>query len=330
MQIKIAVVGSNSFSGSHFIDLLIEEGKYDIIGLSRSREKTPIFLPYKKHKKPPFKFFRTDLNKDVKETVEILSLFKPDYIVNFAGLIEVASSWKYPQQYIRTNTLAQVSLMTLLSDSVNLKSYIHISTPEVYGSCVNAREDALYNPSSPYAVSKAAADMYLNILENSRKFPARIIRSTNVYGPGQQLFRIIPKTVISLKKGKVIPLDGGGKAVKSYIHIKDVCRGIMAVINKGRDGNIYHFSPDEGGKPVKEIVKIICDLAGGDFKKAVKIAPERLGQDASYIIDSTKARIKLKWKPQISFEEGIQEVIGWVNDNWNEIKKFPLIYEHKF
>src|SRR3989344_9024329 len=155
---KIAVIGSNSFSGAHFIDLLLEKGKYIVIAISRSEEKKSYFLPYKNRKNSEFVFYRADLNREKEKVRQILNRFKPDYIVNFAGLIEVSSSWKFPEQYFQTNTLAQVSFVKFISSSKYLKRYVHISTPEVYGSCLNALENHSYNPSTPYAASKAGAD----------------------------------------------------------------------------------------------------------------------------------------------------------------------------
>src|SRR3989344_5148207 len=299
MSKKIAVIGSNSFSGAHFIDLLLGSGRYSVIGISRSLEKKSYYLPYKKRKNSGFVFYRADLNKEQSKLRQILKRFKPDYIVNFAGLIEVSSSWKYPEEYFRTNTLAQVSLIKFIADSGFSKKYIHISTPEVYGSCRNATPFHPYNPSTPYAASKAGADMYLSTLIKNTGFNGILTRSTNVYGPGQQLFRIIPKTIISLKLNKTIPLEGGGKAIKSYIHIKDVCEGIILAMEKGQAGGIYHFSPDEGGMKVIDIVKTVCKIMGRDFQKSVKNVPDRIGQDSSYIIDSSKSRKNLHWFPKI-------------------------------
>lgn len=329
-MIKVAVIGSNSFSGAHFIDLLLNSGQNEVIGISRSAEKEPLFLPYKRHKNPSFAFYRADLNRNLRKVSRILEKFKPDYIVNFAGLIEVSSSWQYPEQYFQTNTVAIVALINSLKNAFYLKRYVHISTPEVYGSCRNVLENASYNPSTPYAVSKAATDMYLLALIRQTNFPAILIRSTNVYGPGQQLFRIIPKTIISLKQGSKIPLEGGGKAIKSYLNIKDVCRGIFLAMEKGKNGKIYHFSPEAGGKKVKQIVEVICLLMGYDFRKATRTVKERPGQDKIYVINSNLARKTLNWQPSIRLEDGIKEVIDWVEINWNKIQNMTLRYQHKF
>ena len=101
-------------------------------------------------------------------------------------------------------------------------------------------------------------------------------------------------------------------------------------MEKGQAGGIYHFSPDEGGMKVIDIVKTVCKIMGRDFRKSVRTVPDRIGQDAAYIIDSAKTRHELKWQPKIELEEGIRQVVSWVEENWAEIKNEPLTYSHKF
>lgn len=326
---KILVIGSNSFSGSDFIDYILEKGKYDVIGVSRSLEKSALFLPYKRFKNAHFRFQRIDLNKDYKKLFTLISREKPEYIVNFAAQSEVAPSWEHPEHWFETNAVGIARLGNFLKSQKFLEKYVHISSPEVYGTCTGrVLENAPINPSTPYAASKASGDLFLFTLVKNFRFPLVMIRSTNVYGAHQQLFKIIPRSVIYIKLGKIIELHGGGKAIKSYIHIRDISRGEYLAMEKGITGEIYHLSPDEGIS-VKKVVMLICQKSGKDFGKATKVVAERLGQDKAYIIDSTKAREILGWKPEISIEKGIEGVIEWVNNNWYKINKLPLTYIHK-
>lgn len=326
---RVVVIGSNSFSGSDFIDLLLEEGGYSVIGISRSPEKSALFLPYKRHTKPDFKFYRMDLNKNMHDIIDVINSFNSDYVVNFAAQSEVAPSWDNPGQWFRTNAVAVTELAHALKDCKSLKRYVHISSPEVYGTCVGVvKENAPLNPSTPYAASKAAGDLSLFTFVKNFNFPLVMIRSTNVYGACQQLFKIIPRSVIYIKSGKTIELHGGGQAVKSYIHIRDVSRGELAAMEKGRTGEIYHLSPDRG-IAIRDVVAMICKKMGVDFNKATETVIERLGQDAAYVIDSNKARNELGWRPAIGIEEGLGEVVKWAVDNWHEILKQPLEYIHK-
>jgi|SRR5579872_1774032 len=326
---KVLVIGSNSFSGSDFIDLLLEKGNYEVVGTSRSPEKSSLFLSYQKRNSKQFKFFQIDLNKDLSRLISILNDFKPEFIVNFAAQSEVAPSWENPHHWFQTNAVALTLLANQLKDMKFIKKYVHISSPEVYGTCVgNIKEDAPLNPTTPYAASKAAGDLSLFTFFKNFNFPLVMVRATNVYGAGQQLFKIIPRSAIFLKLGKTIELHGGGIAVKSYIHIRDISRGELAIMEQGRPGEIYHLSPD-AGVAVRDVVWMICKQLNQPFEKSIQIVAERLGQDKAYTIDSTKARSELGWKPQISLEEGIGSTVKWVNDSFEEIKKEPLAYIHK-
>lgn len=326
---KVLVIGSNSFSGSDFIDLLLERKEYEVVGVSRSPEKSSLFLPYKNRHSPQFRFVQVDLNKDLEKLQLLLNEFRPEYIVNFAAQSEVAPSWENPHHWFQTNAVALTQLANMLKNLSYLKKYVHISSPEVYGTCVgNILESAPLNPSTPYAASKAAGDLSLFAFAKNFPFPLVMVRATNVYGAYQQLFKIIPRSAIYLKLGKLIELHGGGVAVKSYIHIRDVSRGELAIMEKGRIGEIYHLSPDQG-VAVRDVVQTICKKMEIDFSKATKEVAERLGQDKAYTIDSSKARIELGWKPEISLAEGIQQTVSWVEKSFDEITKQPLAYVHK-
>lgn len=326
---KVLVIGSNSFSGSDFVDLLLETKKYEVIGISRSPEKHPLFLPYKKRESSHFQFHKIDLNHNLSSIKQLLDNHRPAFIVNFAAQSEVAPSWQHPHHWFQTNAVALTQLANLLKEASYLKKYVHISSPEVYGTCEGfIKEDAPLNPSTPYAASKAAGDLSLFTFYKNFKFPLVMIRATNVYGAHQQLFKIIPRSIIYMKQGKTIQLHGGGKAVKSFIHVRDVSKGELLAMEKGRPGEIYHLSPDSGVS-VRNVVAEIADKIGIPFDQATEIVEERLGQDKAYIIDSSKARKEFGWAPSISLKEGLSSAIQWVGNNLNEISKQPLEYIHK-
>ena len=327
----VFVIGSNSFSGSDFVDLLLETAKYNVVGISRSPEKSGLFLSYKKRLDlSKFKFHQIDLNKNIEDLFSLLLSKKPSYIVNFAAQGEVGPSWENPDQWFQTNAVSIAKLSNFLNDQDWLEKYIHISTPEVYGTCVGmVTESAPINPSSPYAASKAAGDLMLFTLVKAFSFPAAFVRATNVYGPHQQLFRIIPRSIIYLNLGRKIELHGGGQSVKSYIYIRDVSKGELNVMEKGKTGEIYHLSPNGNGISIRDLVKEICSLQNKDFEENTISVSERLGQDKAYTIDSSKARNKFNWSPEICLSEGITEVIKRIEDNWSEIHRSPLEYIHQ-
>ncbi|MEM1445083.1 MAG: GDP-mannose 4,6-dehydratase [Planctomycetota bacterium] len=325
------VLGSNSFSGQDFVDLLLTKTDHRVIGVSRSPEKSPVFLSYLRREQTQerFRFHQLDLNDDFDALSELIHREKPDYIVNFAAQSEVAPSWLHPEQWAMTNVVAIAKLGNLLRQCDWLKKYVHISSPEAYGSCEGTvKEGHPDNPSTPYAASKSAGDMFLSTYVKQYGFPCVTIRATNVYGPHQQLFKIIPRSAIYLKLGKTIELHGGGHAVKSYIHIRDVSRGELSAMLEGNVGEMYHLSPTEG-VAVRDVVKTICEAAGQSFGSATKIVDERPGQDKAYVIDSSKARAQFNWHPKISLQHGLAEVFEWVDRDWAQIQNLPLAYEHK-
>ncbi|RLB83502.1 MAG: dTDP-glucose 4,6-dehydratase [Deltaproteobacteria bacterium] len=327
---KIVVLGANSFSGQDFVDLLLDDPGNEVIGVSRSAERSKVFLKYKLRRDlSRYRYFQIDLNQQMPELLQLLDAERPEYIVNFAAQSEVAPSWDYPEHWFQTNCAALARLVNHLRKQNYLGRYLHISSPEVYGTCVgNVYEDAPLNPSTPYAASKAAADLLLSTYFKQFGFPLVTVRATNVYGARQQLYKIIPRSVIYLKLGRKIEMHGGGVAVKSYIHIRDISRGELAILEHGQLGKIYHLSPDRG-IAVREVVRMICEQLGQRFEDVTTVVEERPGQDLAYVIDSTCARSELGWSPQINLKEGLSEVITWIEQNWDEIKSQPLEYQHK-
>lgn len=322
------MIGSNSFSGSNFVDFVLDQGM-EVIGISRSPEPHPVFLPYKRKKGMPFRFFQLDLNCDLSPIMTIIKEFKPDYVVNFAAQGMVAESWQKPEHWYQTNVVATIKLHDQLRKCDFLKKYVHISTPEVYGTCEGVvKENTSYNPSTPYAVSRAATDMSLMGFHKAYNFPVTFTRAVNVYGPGQQLYRIIPRTILFFLIGRKLQLHGGGASVRSFIHIHDVADGTLRVARQAPPGEIYHFSTSRNIS-IRSLVELIAKQLNIDFDKNVDIVGERLGKDAAYLLDSTKAWETLGWQHQISLEQGIEETIAWVRDNLDILKQLPFDYIHK-
>jgi dTDP-glucose 4,6-dehydratase len=326
---RIAILGSNSFAGATFLTRAIEDG-YEVIGINRSPEGSDIFLPYKNLVlKNNYNFFKADINKDFNEIVNVLDDFKPEIIVDFAGQGMVAQSWENPHQWYNTNITSKVKLHKYLSDCDYLKRFIRISTPEVYGSQDELlKETRSYNPSTPYAVSHSAQDMSLNAFYNNYNFPVIFTRYANFYGPGQQLYRIIPRTIIYALTGKKLQLHGGGSSIRAFIHCNDVADGIMKSINKGKIGEIYHFSPSKFYS-IKNVVETVCEELNFSFSKLVEVSDDRQGKDKAYLMNSEKARNELDWNDNISLKEGINDTIIWIKKNLKEISNLPLNYKHK-
>ena len=328
---KYLVLGSNSFSASHCIDYLLNVGE-DVIGVSRSPECNPIFLPYRRHRQENskrFKFYMMDLNKDIEAIIGLINSFRPDYVINFAAQSMVAESWQNPEHWMITNIVSTIKFHDLLRKCDFLSKYVHVSTPEVYGTCSGfITENINYNPSTPYAVSRAACDMSLMTFFKTYKFPVVFTRAANVYGPGQQLYRIIPRTILFFLTGRKLKLHGGGRSVRSFIHIKDVVEGTISVARHAPAGEIYHFSADRNIS-INSLVRLIAKKLNISFDGHVEIVEDRPGKDNAYLLDSTKAKETLGWNPNISLEDGIEETIRWVKDNIKTLNTQALDYIHK-
>lgn len=325
----LVVLGANSFSGQDFVDLALNQPQYRVIGVSRSAERSPMFLKYlRRPDLSRYTYHQIDMNSDMPALLELLDAERPPLVVNFSAQSEVAPSWEHPEHWFETNTVALAKLVNHLRRRDYVQRYLHVSSPEVYGACVGrVTESAPLNPSTPYAASKAAADLLLATYHKQFGFPLLSVRATNVYGAGQQLFKIFPRAAIYLALGKTIELHGGGRAVKSYIHIRDVSRGELDILERGKIGQLYHLSPDEG-ITVRDLVAHICRFQNREFADATTTVDERPGQDAAYVIDSSRARQELGWRPTIKLEAGIREVVQWVQQNLDEIQTHPLQYQH--
>jgi len=261
--------------------------------------------------------------------MELIDAFRPDYVVNFASQSMVAQSWEHPDHWFQTNTVASIQLHDQLRQCSFLKKYVHVSTPEVYGSCEGlVPENTAYCPSTPYAVSRAAADMSLMSFYRNYSFPVVFTRVANVYGPGQQLYRIIPRTILYFLTGKKLQLHGGGLSVRSFIHISDVAEGTARAMRQATPPTIYHFSTAQNIS-IRSLVEKIAQSLGVSFADYVVTADERPGKDAAYLLDSSKARAELAWEPRISLDDGIDQTIAWIKKNLDVLRALPLEYIHK-
>ena len=276
-----------------------------------------------------FSFHQIDLNHDLSALMDLINHEKPEYVVNFAAQAMVAESWANPDHWFSTNVVSTVRFHDLLRKCSFLRKYVHVSTPEVYGGTTgHIDETAPFNPSTPYAVSRAAADMSLKTFFAAYQFPVTFTRAANVFGPGQQLYRIIPRTILFIKLGRRLQLHGGGRSERSFIHINDVVDGTIRVMEDGVPGEAYHLSTDRGIE-VRNLVQLICERMGVKFDDCVEIVGDRLGKDAAYKLDSTKARRQLGWQDCITIEEGVDQTVEWVNKWFTDLQSQQLDYVHK-
>ncbi len=325
----VLVLGSNSFSGAAFCSHLLDTG-HQVIAVSRSIEPHEAILPYKwntnQHK---LHFKQYDINHHLDDIIDLIVSNQVKVIYNYAAQSMVGQSWAYPEHWFMTNCVSTVKLHNALRNIDSLEKYIHISTPEVYGSCAGlVPESKQYNPSTPYAVSRAAADMSLHTFYDAYQFPVTFTRAANVYGEGQQLYRIIPRTILFALLGKILPLHGGGHSTRSFIHIDDVSAATLQIAKHGKIGEIYHIST-ERMLSIRALVELICDMLRVPFAQVCQVTEDRLGKDAAYLLDASKLRTELNWQDQITLENGLDRTIAWVKKYQQQLQNLPHDYIHK-
>jgi len=309
---------------------LLERG-FEVIGISRSKEINDVFLPYKwKNKKDiKFSFYALDLNHQLEEIKVLIKKEKPEFVINFAAQGMVAQSWLSPEDWYQTNVVSQVKLHDFLRTCDFISKYIHVTTPEVYGSTSGWKKESFnFNPSSPYAVSRAACDMHLKSFLMAYKFPVIFTRAANVYGPGQQLYRIIPRMMMCSKIKEQLNLQGGGLSKRSFVYITDVTDATFKICMEGQIGKTYHISSNQQIS-ILNLVKLFCNNFNINFEKLVRVSDSRLGHDDAYMLDSEFIRQSLKWEDKINIENGLEKTMKWVKGNFKTLEKLPQIYEHK-
>ncbi len=158
--------------------------------------------------------------------------------------------------------------------------------------------------------------------------PLVITRAANVYGEGQQLYRIIPRAFLCCFTGQTLPLQGGGLSERSFVHFDDISRGVMLVCEQGRNGEDYHMSP-HSSITIRNLVEKVCAVAEKPFDEVVEMAPDRLSKDQAYLLNSDKIATELGWRPQVTLDEGLNRCAAWCRENLHELSALPQVYIHK-
>ena len=298
--------------------LLKQKETTGVLSVGRNKPKNKAFTldVGKNDDRYAFKEAHIVFEKDILK--EYIDQFEPDFVINFAALA-YATSWYKSFRYYDTNVTAVADLCEYLASKKYLKRFLQIGTSELYGSNdFPVKEDLAVNPTSPYAVSKLAADLHLNTLFKVKKFPMSIIRPSNCYSSGQYMYRIVPKAIYCALKKIKFPLQGGGKVKKSFMHSKDLAEAIYLIIHKTEPGNIYNAGTKE---PIsmKNIIIKVAENFNMNFDDLVQITEAREGEDATYWLDSSKLYNETGWEAKISIEEGIQETREWIEKYNNEL-----------
>jgi len=327
MATRYAVLGGGGSFGINTSKYLLEQPDIErVISVGRNPAKPgPFTLDVGKGDRR-YAYHAYHVTHELDLLLELLDREKPQVIVNYAAQGEGAVSWKHSWRFFETNSMALARLAEALMSRDYLERFIQIGTSELYGSMdVPAREDAPLQPSSPYAASKAAFDMYLVSVHRVLKFPMSIVRPSNAYCPGQLLHRVIPRAVVCGLTGRKLPLHGGGRAEKSYIHARDLARAIHLVAAKAPPGTVYNAGPP---KPIsiRGLIETVARVMGIPFEDLCEVTGDRLGQDARYWLDSSAIKRDVGWEPKIGLEEGIAEMVDWGRTYLDQLRDWPMDY----
>lgn len=324
---RYAVLGGGGSFGIHTSKYLLEQSDAErVIGVGRNPARPEPFTLNVGRGDKRYSYHAYHVTHELDLLLELFDKEKPQIIVNYAAQGEGAVSWKHSWRFFETNSMALAHLAEELMKRSYLERFIQIGTSEMYGSVEHAtKEDEPIKPTSPYAASKVAFDMYLMSVHKFLKFPMNIIRPSNAYCPGQLLHRVIPKAVVCGLTGRKLPLQGGGRAEKSYIHARDLARAIHMVAEKAPIGTIYNAGPPKPTS-IRALMETVAKVMEIPFEQLCQITEDRLGQDSRYWLDSSAIKRDLGWEPRISLEEGIKEMVEWGKTYLDQLRDWPMDY----
>jgi dTDP-glucose 4,6-dehydratase len=311
--VKIVVTGGAGFIGSNFIrHLLSYRPGYRIINYDKLTYAGNLANLEAVAQNSNYSFIKGDICDASAVEAAINGC---DAIVHFAAESHVDRSIYQPAPVIETNITGTFVLLQV-ARTLRVERFVHISTDEVYGDMpprALAAEDSPRRPSSPYSASKAGSDLLVQSYIRTYGFPAVITRSSNNYGPFQFPEKFLPLMITNALEGKPLPIYGDGRQQRNWLHVDDHCRGILAVLERGRTGEVYNI----GGGDVEENIVLARRVLGlmGKPETLLSYVQDRPGHDRRYALDCGKIEEHLGWKPAISLERGLRETIDWYTNN---------------
>ncbi|MGB9004657.1 MAG: dTDP-glucose 4,6-dehydratase [Candidatus Aminicenantales bacterium] len=318
--LTLLVTGGAGFIGSNFIRYLLRRHpRTRLINLDKlTYAGNPDNLrDVERH--PRYTFVRGDIRD--RRLVEPL-MKRVQGVVHFAAETHVDRSILDAGQFVLTDVHGTFTLLEALRQAPRVRFFLHVSTDEVYGSRRTGffKEDDPFNPSSPYAASKAGADRLAFAYWVTYGLPILIIRPSNNFGPYQYPEKFIPLFATNALEDKPLPLYGRGRNVRDWLYVEDCCRAVETVIRKGRPGEAYNAGAGNEERNIDVARIIVASL--GKPPSLIQLVPDRLGHDWRYALDCRKLRA-LGWRPRARFEEALRRTVLWYRDNpawWRKIK----------
>jgi len=316
---KIIVTGGLGFIGSNLIDLLLKKNFY-VINVDKATYSSNHYNVKEFKKSKYYKFIKLDIKNE--KFKQILSRYKPSGIFNLAAETHVDRSIDNPDSFIQSNIVGVYNLLESFKhfSKKNNSKLIHISTDEVYGDILNGRSDEKYpyEPSSPYAASKAASDHLVSSYVRTYNLPAIVTNCSNNYGPKQHPEKLIPKLIYNIINNKPLPIYGTGTNSREWIYVKDHCEALLKVFLKGKIGEFYNIGSNKNMNNLEVTKQLLIEskkLVKIGNKVKINFVKDRPGHDVRYALNSNKIKKKLGWKPKTKFSKGIKLTLDWYLKN---------------
>ncbi|MGA2348123.1 MAG: dTDP-glucose 4,6-dehydratase [Candidatus Sulfotelmatobacter sp.] len=316
---KVIVTGGAGFIGSAFVRLAIGKTDMHVVNLDKLTYAGNLENLTSIEKDVRYRFVEGDIC-DAALVDSLLAEEKPDAIVHFAAESHVDRSILSPEPVIQTNFRGTFTLLEGARKH-RLKRFVHVSTDEVYGSLaapLEAGEEYPLNPSSPYSASKAGSDLLARSYFVTYKMPVLITRASNNYGPYQFPEKLIPLMISNALEDRPLPVYGDGQQVRDWLYVDDHCRGILAILRGGREGEIYNIGGNRSLPNLQVIHKLLA--ATGKPESLIQYVPDRPGHDRRYALSSEKLMRETSWRPLMDFEIGLDRTVDWyrANSQWIE------------
>lgn len=335
---NILITGGAGFIGSNFLRYLYHNyPEYNIYNLDlltyagNQENLKDITALDNKQDQPAgrYHFIKGDIC-DENIVDHLVSEHKIDVIINFAAESHVDRSIVNSKNFIHTNIMGVHNLLEI-GRKYKIKRFVQISTDEVYGDVLNGHstEESALRPSNNYSVSKTSADFLVQSYIRVYQFPAIILRGSNNYGPYQYPEKLIPLAITNLIENNPVPIHGNGLQVRSWLHVIDFCRAIDLVLHQAENYSIYNVSGEE--KRNIEVIDTIAKILKKDLSTHINYINDRPGGDQRYAPVCTKIKRELKWEPQYNFNDSLESIIAWYDQNqfwWKKIKLKEEFIDH--
>ena len=311
------MTGGAGFIGSCFVRLALQNPSTEIVNVDKLTYAGNLENLESVASHPHYRFIKADIC-ELDALRGIFEETKPDAVVHFAAESHVDRSIFAPQPVFDTNLRGTFNLLETMR-GYRIARFIHVSTDEVYGSLdapLEAVEDFPLRPSSPYSAAKAGSDLLALGYHKTYKLPVIVTRASNNYGPYQFPEKLIPLMISNAFEDKPLPVYGDGLQVRDWLHVEDHCRALLAILEKGRDGEIYNIGGNRS-LPNLEVVAMILNITGKPAS-LIEYVTDRPGHDRRYALSSVKLAKETGWDPQMDFERGLRATVAWykANQDW--------------